>query len=89
MIKPINGKIQIKIEQPKVGGLDLSSKETAIEVAEVVALPAHIEGQSFINLGLNVGDKIMVKAWSIDVLTWEGEKYYFVDSDSKGICAII
>jgi len=85
IILPVNKKIQLKIEQPTAGGLDLSSKETAIEVAEIVAIPSDAK----IIGGVCIGDKIMVKAWAIDIINYNGEKFYFVDSDSSGICAVI
>jgi len=82
MITPLVGKIQLKIEQPKVGNLDLSAKESAVEVGEVLAV-----GEGINNV--KVGDKVMIKAWAIDILSYEGEKFYFIDSDSRGLCAII
>ena len=93
MITPLGKKIQLKIEQPTAGGLDLSAKETAIEVGEIIGLA----GERSVNLQnlwigkteLKIGDKIFFKAWALDIITYEGEKYYFIDSDSNAICAII
>ena len=82
-IIPFTDKIYIKIEKPVAGSLDLSSKPTAVEHGEVVALGEGTEGT------LKVGDKIFVKAWALDVITYNKETYYFVDINSKGILAIL
>ena len=86
-IKPFAGKIHIKLDKPSAGGLDLSSKPTAVEYAEVIGVSIwYIDTVKQI---LKVGDKIFVKAWGIDVITHNGETYYFVDADSKAICATV
>jgi co-chaperonin GroES (HSP10) len=81
-VKPFENKIQLNIEQPKAGQLDLSAKESAVEIAEVIAFGTNVNN-------VNIGDRLMVKAWAIDIITFGGEKYYFIDSDSRGLCAII
>lgn len=79
-ILPFGKKIQLKIEKPTVGVLDTSSKPTGLEYGEVIATGD--ESRS-----LMVGDKIFVKAWSVDIITHDSQTYYFVDCDSVGICA--
>lgn len=81
-IIPTNNKLQIKIDQPTVGSLDLSSKPTAVEYGIVVGIG---EGVS----GFKIGDKIFFKAWALDVITYEKEAYYFLDALSDGICAYV
>lgn len=81
-IKPLGGKVQIEFEKPSVGGLDLSAKETAQEVGKVIAIGENVKN-------LKVGDRIMYKGWGVDVITYNDEKYYFIDSTSEGVCAII
>lgn len=82
-MQPIGNKIQIAIDKPTAGSLDLSSKATAVECGTVVALGKNVSNE------LKVGDKIAFKAWAVDILTIDSETYYFIDSDSKGLCAII
>lgn len=82
---PLLNKIQISIDKPTAGSLDLSSKATAIECGEVVAIGRLVNPE----LEIAIGDKILFKAWAVDIITHEGETYYFIDSDSKGLCAII
>jgi len=81
-IIPLANKIQLKIEKPTAGGLDLSSKATATEVAEVMAI-----GEDVVKI--KVGDVIMFKSWSTDIITYEGKIYYFITDNSDGICAVI
>ena len=81
-IKPAKNKVYLKLEVPKVGGLDISSRPTAMEVAEVIDVGEGITE-------FKKGDKIMVKSWAVDVIDYQDQKYYFIDIDSKGICAIM
>ena len=53
-IQPYRNKLQLKIESPTAGGLDLSSKATIIELGEVVAIGELVENTK-------VGDKIMFR----------------------------
>jgi len=81
-IIPVGNKIQIEIEKPKAGKLDMSSKETAVENGTIIAVGEEVKG-------FKVGQKILVKAWCLDVISFNGINYYFLDSDSQGICAIV
>lgn len=81
-IKPYKNKIQIKIQEPKVGNLDLSSKKTATEVGEVIAIGENVKD-------IKVGDIVMFKSWGVDIITYQDEQYYFISCDAECICAII
>jgi len=81
-IKPIGNKLQISIEKPTAGKLDLSSLSAATEYGKIIALGENVKG-------FNIGDMIFFKAWATDIIGYEGEQYYFINSDSEGICAIV
>lgn len=81
-IKPVKNKVYLKLETPSVGGLDISSRPTSMEVAEILEIGEYVKD-------FKKGDKIMVKSWAIDIIEYQDQKYYFIDVDSKGICAII
>ena len=81
-IIPINNKIQLDIEQPTAGGLDLSSKPTTVECATVIAVADGITK-------FKVGDKLFFKSWQVDIITYNKLTYYFIDADGEGICAIV
>lgn len=81
-IKPAPGKVYLKVEKPTAGSLDLSSKPTVVEYGEVIAVGADVGS-------VNVGDKVFVKGWALDVVTYQKETYYFIDIASGGILAIV
>ena len=87
-IKPAQGKIYLRNEKPTAGSLDLSSKPTVVEYGEVLAIGAGVNTSSFDTI-YKIGDKIFVKAWSLDLVTYNKEVYYFVDVASGGILATI
>ena len=82
MIQPLGTKIQLELEKPTAGALNLDSKKTAVEVGTVLAVGDKVKN-------FKVGDKLMVKAWQIDIISYEDVEYNFVDEDATAICAII
>lgn len=82
-IRTIGNKIQLKVDEPEIGGLVTESMPIAVECGEVVGIGEEVK------LPIKKGDKIFFKSWAVDIITHEGKKYYFIDSDTKGICAII
>ena len=84
-IIPINNKIQLEIEQPTAGGLDLSSKPSTVECGTIIGIPGNEE----VYMGYKVGSKLFFKAWAVDIITYNKQTFYFIDADSEGICAIV
>lgn len=82
MIVPLDNKIQIEIDKPTAGGLDLSSKATGTEFGTILAIGENVTK-------FKVGDKILFKAWQLDIINYEGEQYNFLDANGEGICALI
>lgn len=82
-IKTVGNRIQLKIEEPDAGALNLSSMPTAIEFGEVLDVGPDVK------LPIKIGDKLFFKSWAIDIITHEGERYYFISEDTNGICAIV
>ena len=80
-ITPQPNIVQLKIEEASAGALNTSSRDSAVELAEVVSAA---EGTGFVK-----GDKVFVKAWAIDIINHEGKKYYFCNLDTKGILAVV
>ena len=81
-VEPLSGIVQLKIEEAKAGNLITSSKESAIEFAEVMAIGEGVNT-------LKVGDKVFVKAWGIDIVTYNEERFYFCNLETKAILAIV
>jgi len=80
-IKPLKNIVQLEFEEAKAGVLDTSSRESAVEFATVLAVGDGV-GDT-----LNVGDKVFVKAFAVDIVSHDDKKYFFVNIDSKGILA--
>lgn len=82
-IKTLGNKIQLKVDEPEIGGLISDSMPIAIECGEVIG-----KGDD-VTLPVKVGDKIFYKSWAVDIVTYEGKKYFFISQDTNGICAVI
>jgi co-chaperonin GroES (HSP10) len=78
-IKPIGTRIQLEIDEPKAGVLDLSGLQTAIEVGKVVG-----KGKD-VSMQVEIGDQVFFKAWSVDIIVHKGKKYFFIEESTKGI----
>lgn len=81
-ITPLRNTIYLKIDSPKVGDLDMASRDTAVEYAEVISVGDGVTS-------LKKGDRVFVKAWAVDIVQHEDKKYYFCNLDTNGILAII
>lgn len=79
-ITPAANKILIKVEKPKIGALDISSRDSAIEVGTIE------------ETGKNVtewkkGDKLFFKSYGLAQVEYGGEHYRFIDITSEAIQA--
>ena len=93
-IKPLFNQVYLSISEPQAGVLDTSSKPSAIEYAEVLAVPEHdcdllkpSTNKPTCDFELHPGDKIFVKAWAIDTIVYKDKKYHFINFESEGILA--
>lgn len=84
-VQPLPGFVQIKTEIARAGVLDTSSRDSAVELAEVIAVGENIDAKPL----LSIGDKIFVKSWAVDMINHNGEWFKFVHVDTKGILAVI
>jgi co-chaperonin GroES (HSP10) len=80
-IKPTGKNIIIKCSVDKIGNFDVSSKATAKESGEIIAIGDEAKG-------FEVGQTILFKAWDISIIEYEGEKYNFIQCDSPAICGV-
>lgn len=79
--KVLKNRVYLDIKEPEAGALSLESMPTAIEYAEVLEVGEGIDE-------LKKGDRVFVKAWSIDIVNHDGKKYHFVDFRTGGILSI-
>lgn len=82
-LRPVGDRILLKVEQANLGSLDTSSMKSAVEWGTIVDMGPDVVGP------YRIGDKVFVKAWSIDSILYEGEDYYFTSESLKGICAVV
>lgn len=81
-IIPSKGQIMLKFEEAKAGLLDTSSRESAVEYAEVTGVGEDITDYK-------KGDFVFVKSWAVDHVYHNDKHYTFVDIKTGGIKAII
>lgn len=81
-IKPLKNIVYIKLEEVIAGALVTSSRESAVEYGEVLAVGEGVTS-------LKKGDTVFVKAWAIDNVFHEDTRYCFVNIESGGILAIV
>lgn len=82
-ITTLGKRIQIEVDELKAGGLVIDSVPTAVEIGTVIGKGSEV------TLSVNVGDKIMYKSWCVDICNIDGKRYFFIDEDTKGICATV
>lgn len=88
-IKPRPGIVQLKIEEVTAGALNTSSRESAVEYAEVLAVGAEEVNGTGGGSTLSPGDHVFVKSWAIDIINHNDKKYYFCSMKSGGILAVV
>lgn len=81
-IVPQENIVHLKIDRVKTHVVDASSRESAVEFAEVIAVGKGIES-------LKKGDKVFVKAWAVDIVSYKDTKYHFCNINTGGILAIV
>lgn len=81
-IKPSAGIVYIKIDEAQAGVLDTSSRSSAVEFAEVIAVGDGIDH-------LKKGDKIFVKSWGVDIIQHNDVKYHFIAVETNAILAVV
>ena len=80
-VHPQPGYVYVKLDEVKVGGLVTDSKESAIEAGTVISVG---EGVS----SLKKGDTVFAKSWAFDIIDYKGERYCFINMDTKGVLAV-
>lgn len=99
-IIPVGKKIQLDIDQPTAGVLDLNSYKSTVEFGTVVAVGPEMVMDKEMSEGvtgpiiafvdrIKPGDRVFFKSWAVDIITHQEKTYYFIDADSEGICAIV
>lgn len=85
-IETLGKRVQLKIDEPKAGSLDVTSLNVAKETGEVVGIGKDVDLTAW---PIKVGDRVMFKAWAVDICTENGEKFYFISQPTDGLCGKI
>jgi len=81
-IKPTKNHIQLEIDEAKAGALSMESMVTAVEIGKIIAIGDEVSD-------LKVGQKVLFKAWAVDIVTVDGKRYYFLDLNTGGLKATL
>lgn len=81
-IKPQPGIVYLKVEEAKAGALNTSSRMSAVEFAEVLEVGDGV-------VSVKKGDKVFVKSWAVDTITYKDETYRFCAVETNGILAVV
>lgn len=79
-IIPLGNKIQLDIKDEKIGAIQteaIQEQGVILEIGEWVPKDKY-----------PIGATLYFKAWAVDIITDDKEKYYFISCDSDAICAI-
>lgn len=79
-MKPLKNKLMLDIKEIKIGMIQSDSIE---EHGTIIAVGPDVDSEVF-----KIGATLYFKAWQVDVITKDGEKYYFLSADGDSICAI-
>lgn len=85
-VKPYRSKLLLSIPETKTGSLVVQQGAQIQEVGTILAMGSHLDPKY---TELRVGDTIQFKAWAVDIITVDGEKFYYLDADSDAICGIV
>jgi len=81
-IKPQPHIVYIKTEEAHAGILDTSSRESAVECAEVIGVGEDCGT-------IKKGDTIFYKSWGVDSVFHQDKRYNFINVQTGAILAII
>lgn len=81
-IKPQPNIVYIKTEEAHAGILDTSSRESAVEYAEVLDVGEDVDL-------IKKGDHIFYKSWAVDSVFHQDKRYNFINVKTGGILAVV
>lgn len=81
-IQPVGKKLMLDIPETKAGGIAVVQGSQIQEQGIIIGVGPEVKKYS-------KGSTIQFKAWAVDIITIDGQKYYYIDSDSDAICGIV
>jgi len=87
-IVPVGKKLLLEIPETSAGSIQVIQGAQIQEQGKIVAVGPAVNwvGDSSIKPLFEVGDVIQFKAWAVDCITIDKNKYYYISADSDAIC---
>jgi co-chaperonin GroES (HSP10) len=84
--EPVGKKLLLEIQESTAGAIGVHQGAQIQEIGTILKVGPKVNN---INPDLKTGTVILFKAWQIDIITIDKEKYYFMDADGDALCAIM
>ncbi len=96
-VRPLGKKILLDIPETSAGGIQVVQGAQIQEQGVIVDMGPEVPKRESIKLttgtvrteGFAVGDIVQFKAWSVDIITVDGQKHYYISCDSDALCGIV
>lgn len=98
VIRPLGRKLLLDIPETKAGGIQVVQGGQIQEQGTIVDMGPAVPARGKVELttgtvtsqgGFSIGDVIQFKAWAVDIITVDGQKYYYISCDSDALCGVI
>lgn len=80
--KPLGKKLLLDIPETTAGSFVVVQGHQVQEQGKVLAAGPDADKTL-------VGQLVHFKAWAVDIITIDGKKFYYLDSDSTALCGIV
>lgn len=78
-IEPLGKKLLMDIPETKAGALEVKQGKQIQEQGTILAVGPEVNDK-------HIGETIQFKAWAVDIITIDGQTFYYLDADSTAIC---
>ncbi len=89
---PLGKKLMLDIPETSAGGINIIQGAQIQEQGVILAVGPDVskaKQNGFTNNQFEVGQTIQFKAWAVDIITIDKQKYYYIDADSDAICGLV
>lgn len=86
-VKPVGNKLLLSIPETKTGSLVVQQGAQIQEIGTVIDLGEYVLMDA--KPRFKKGDTLHFKAWAVDIITVDGEKFYYISADSDAICGLV
>ncbi len=95
IVRPLGRKLLLDIPETKAGGIQVVQGAQIQEQGTIIDMgpgvpqrhPVQGTGRRDNPEGFEIGDVVQFKAWAIDIVTIDGQKFYYLSCDSDALCS--